>query len=259
MPQAWTLIRTQPASGWGIGRSTISNGPFGRAICAARIFGIITSVVVSSLRLNSNRRIAPTYPRRGARAVAPAVPVDHQPLRPQRRSDHDEPLTDPNGNRFGAASGVELGENGSDVELDGVLRNTEARRDDLVAEPLGNYAEDLDLAWRERLVGDRDAGSLTCGVHWLERLQGVGVNHDEAGRDRLDGGDEFLRGRVSGQHRAPHGPERLGAEDGAGIIREDDDGGRPRRGAEAVEPGGGALDAEIEEQHVGLGSLDLLG
>src|SRR5438034_11318048 len=40
MPQAWTLIRTQSASGWGIGRSTISNGQPGRAICAARIFGI---------------------------------------------------------------------------------------------------------------------------------------------------------------------------------------------------------------------------
>src|SRR5437773_11803969 len=40
MPQAWTLIRTHSGSGWGIGRSTISNGQPGRAICAARIFGI---------------------------------------------------------------------------------------------------------------------------------------------------------------------------------------------------------------------------
>ena len=29
----------QPAAGWGISRSTISNAPPGRAICAARIFG----------------------------------------------------------------------------------------------------------------------------------------------------------------------------------------------------------------------------
>jgi len=43
----------EPAPGWGTARSTISNGPFGRVTCAARIFGIIISVAASSLRLDS--------------------------------------------------------------------------------------------------------------------------------------------------------------------------------------------------------------
>src|SRR5262249_53363969 len=37
MPQACTLIRTLPGPGSGIGRSTISKGPFGRETCATRI------------------------------------------------------------------------------------------------------------------------------------------------------------------------------------------------------------------------------
>src|SRR5262245_15883213 len=37
MPQASTLIRTDPAAGSGIGRSTISHGPFGRETWATRI------------------------------------------------------------------------------------------------------------------------------------------------------------------------------------------------------------------------------
>jgi hypothetical protein len=35
--QAATLVRTQPAAGWGILRSTISNAPPGPAICAGEI------------------------------------------------------------------------------------------------------------------------------------------------------------------------------------------------------------------------------
>src|SRR5581483_2264790 len=37
MPQACTLIRTAPAAGSGIGRSTISKGPLGRETWATRI------------------------------------------------------------------------------------------------------------------------------------------------------------------------------------------------------------------------------
>src|SRR2546427_4242371 len=43
-------------------------------------------------------------------------------------------------------SGVELHEDGGDVELDGVLRDTKPRGDDSVAEPLGDHAKYLDLA-----------------------------------------------------------------------------------------------------------------
>lgn len=43
MPQAWTLIRTQPGPGFGIGLSTISNGPPARVTGAARILDMIAS------------------------------------------------------------------------------------------------------------------------------------------------------------------------------------------------------------------------
>jgi hypothetical protein len=39
-PQAWTLIRTDPAPGSGISRSTISNGPPARGTWTTRILGI---------------------------------------------------------------------------------------------------------------------------------------------------------------------------------------------------------------------------
>src|SRR5262249_17740129 len=43
MPQACTLIRTVPGPGSGIGRSTISKGPFGRETWATRILAIVRS------------------------------------------------------------------------------------------------------------------------------------------------------------------------------------------------------------------------
>ena len=48
MPQAWTLIRSHPACGSGISRSTISNGPFGLVTCTARIFFAIIFLSFSS-------------------------------------------------------------------------------------------------------------------------------------------------------------------------------------------------------------------
>src|SRR5438132_10916612 len=46
MPQATTLIRTDPAPGSGSGRSTISKGPFGRETCATRITAMFPPSVV---------------------------------------------------------------------------------------------------------------------------------------------------------------------------------------------------------------------
>jgi hypothetical protein len=46
IPQAWTLMRTDPAPGSGMLRSTISNGPFGRKTCTARIFGMLPPMVI---------------------------------------------------------------------------------------------------------------------------------------------------------------------------------------------------------------------
>jgi hypothetical protein len=43
-PQACTRIRTDPAPGSGIGRSTISKGPFGRETCTTRIVAMIPPV-----------------------------------------------------------------------------------------------------------------------------------------------------------------------------------------------------------------------
>ena len=45
MPQACTLIRTDPAPGSGIGRSTISKGPFGRETCTTRIVAMIPPIL----------------------------------------------------------------------------------------------------------------------------------------------------------------------------------------------------------------------
>jgi hypothetical protein len=47
-PQASTLMRTNPAPGSGISRSTISIGPFILAICATRIFGMVPPINVGA-------------------------------------------------------------------------------------------------------------------------------------------------------------------------------------------------------------------
>src|SRR5258708_358323 len=44
MPQACTLIRTVPAPGSGICRSTISKGPPGRATCTTRMVAMVPPV-----------------------------------------------------------------------------------------------------------------------------------------------------------------------------------------------------------------------
>src|ERR671910_875385 len=60
MPHASTLIRTEPAPGSGISRSTISNGPFARLTCATRIFDIIPPIVclLHLLTRQSDRNVA---------------------------------------------------------------------------------------------------------------------------------------------------------------------------------------------------------
>ena len=52
MPQACTLIRTDPAPGSGIGRSTISKGPFGRETCATRIIAMFSPFRSPSFDMN---------------------------------------------------------------------------------------------------------------------------------------------------------------------------------------------------------------
>src|SRR5213593_1146268 len=50
-PHAATLMRTVPGNGSGIGRSTISNFPFGAGICATRIVFIVTSPICNDANL----------------------------------------------------------------------------------------------------------------------------------------------------------------------------------------------------------------
>src|SRR5437773_1739736 len=132
-------------------------------------------------------------------------------------------------------------------------------RHDFVAEPLGDHAKYLDLARREGLTRAHNTGSRARGGPWLERPDGIGVNHNEACGGCLDRGDDFLPARVARQYGPHSRPERLGTEGAARLFREEDDGGRHWLGSEVAEPGGGALGAEIDEQHVVLGGLDVLG
>src|ERR1017187_8804435 len=46
IPQACTLIRTDPAPGSGISRSTISKGPPGLETCTARMFDILPPIII---------------------------------------------------------------------------------------------------------------------------------------------------------------------------------------------------------------------
>src|SRR5262249_28306294 len=48
-PHALTLIRTSPARGWGISRSTNSSGPPRRGTCTARIFAMTSSFLTAAL------------------------------------------------------------------------------------------------------------------------------------------------------------------------------------------------------------------
>src|SRR5882762_3597994 len=197
---------------------------------------------------DSSRASGPTYGRSRMCWCVVTIP-----------SDHDQPLPHADGDRLGSASGIELREDRGDVKLDGVLRDAEPRGDDLVAEPLGDHAEYLDLAGREGLTGDRGAASLPRGGHWPEYPDGIGVSHDEPGGGCLDRGDDFLSACAARQH-GPHScPERLGTEGALPSLGEENDGGRQWLRSEVTKPRGGVLGAEIDEQHVGLGGLDLLG
>src|SRR5438552_13539925 len=65
MPHACTLIRTDPGTGSGIGRSTISKGPFGRETCTTRIVAMVPPVVFRHPRL-TGRFVAPAAAERVA-------------------------------------------------------------------------------------------------------------------------------------------------------------------------------------------------
>src|SRR5262245_25916859 len=72
------------------------------------------------------------------------------------RSDQDEAAAHARRHGLGAAARLELGEDRGDVELDRVLRDAEARGDALVPEAVGDQSEDLGLARREGLAGNRE-------------------------------------------------------------------------------------------------------
>src|SRR5205807_852203 len=73
----------------------------------------------------------------------------------------DQPLAQAFVDRLGTARGIELAQQRLDMKLDGVLRDAELARDGLVAEPVADRGEDLDLARRQQaqlLLGDRTEG-----------------------------------------------------------------------------------------------------
>src|SRR5262245_15100677 len=101
MPQARTFIRTVPGRGSGMGRSTISKGPFGRETCAARMI-----TMISSRRLRRPNRSS-SEPEVLATVLQPlTLPAQTTPLAIclQVRFDEPEPLVDAAGN-FGKEIG----------------------------------------------------------------------------------------------------------------------------------------------------------
>ena len=145
---------------------------------------------------------------------------------PRDGSDHDQALTHPDRDRLGTAACAELGKDGGDVKLDGVVRDAESRRDGLVAESLGDQAQDLDFTRGEALIGDRGDGSRASEGCGPERRHRLGVKHHKARGDRLDGCDDFLAARVTRQDGTPPSPQPLNSKGGTGVICQHDDAGR---------------------------------
>src|SRR5262249_27218074 len=88
MPQACTLIRTVPGPGSGIGRSTISKGPFGRETCATRIVGIFPSSGGTRGWSASQQRSSYVSDRAGQRTPACRSAYVVNPLCEGRLPDH---------------------------------------------------------------------------------------------------------------------------------------------------------------------------
>jgi hypothetical protein len=93
------------------------------------------------------------------------------------------------------------------VELRGVGRDAEAHRDGLVAEPLGQHAQHLDLARGERLgrIGGAPRGPRLAPrpTRGRQRIgQRIWVKDHEACDHRVDRGQDLARGGVTRQHRA---------------------------------------------------------
>src|ERR1700674_707907 len=86
-------------------------------------------------------------------------PVTLVPVSPEfTRSDagtgrlyHDEAVTNAESDGLGTGAGVQLREDRSDMKLHGVFGDAEMVSDGLVALTLGQHAQHLDLAGRERL------------------------------------------------------------------------------------------------------------
>jgi hypothetical protein len=111
------------------------------------------------------------------------------------------------------------------MKLDGVAE-MRVGRDGLVAESLGDQAQDLDFTRGEVLIGDCGDGSRASEGCGPERRHRLGVKHHKARCDRLDGCDDFLAARVTRQDGTPPSPQQLNSKGGTGVICQHDDAGR---------------------------------
>jgi hypothetical protein len=95
----------------------------------------------------------------------------------------DNSHADAHGYGFSAGRGSELVEYGADVELDGMVGNTETRGHFAVAKALGEHSQDLDLARRQLVEARRHSwrGNTGCQI-----LSHVGIEQYQAGMSRLD-------------------------------------------------------------------------
>ena len=97
------------------------------------------------------------------------------------------------------------------------------------------------------------SSAVTAGI-----VHAIGVEHDEAGRDRFDGEDDLLRGCRPRQHRPHPGPESPRRPRRARLTRGQRDDARPagRASGDLTEHPPEALFAQIHEEHIRSGGRD---
>ena len=143
------------------------------------------------------------------------------------------------------------------MKLHGMPGDAEAGGDTLVAEPLRHHGENLGLARGQRFP-DGPVRAILTGLDPAERVHAIGMEHDEAGRDRFDGEDDLLRGCRPRQHRPHPGPESPRRPRRARLTRGQRDDARPagRASGDLTEHPPEALFAQIHEEHIRSGGRD---
>src|SRR5258708_14350145 len=129
-------------------------------------------------------------------------------------SQENHSLPDADGDGFGAAGYVELGEDRGDVEFHRVLGTFQFPGNVLVGEPLGEQAQHFDLARRERRTwcfrrSQSSAGDAPC-------VDGVGMKDDQPLGGSFNRDRDLARGSLQRQYCPKTGAE---AGSGARLFR----------------------------------------